>query len=59
MTQVIAKGDIMHCCGGFMVDEPLFLPYLSTRVGAEDSIIGMPLELTVRLLSEHGWVRPE
>ena len=42
----------MHCAGGFMVDEELLLAYLSTRVGTEDEVIGMPLSLTRRLLRE-------
>lgn len=52
VTAVLAKGDIMHCCGGFMVDEPLFAPYLGARIGTEDSITGLPVELTKRLLRE-------
>lgn len=49
---MLAKGDIMSCCGGFMVDEPLLQPFLGERVGTEDEVIGLPLLLTQRLLSE-------
>lgn len=52
--EVIAKGDIMWCCGGFMIDEPLLAPYIGERVGTEDSIIGLPLEVTLRLLRAAG-----
>ncbi len=52
VTRVIAKGDIMYCCGGFMVDEPDFAPYLHTREGTEDSIIGLPLQLTLKLIED-------
>ena len=38
-----------------MVDEPLFWPYLTTRVGDEDSIIGLPMKLTLKLMREVGW----
>ncbi len=41
---------------GFMIDEPLFEPYLGTRVGDADSIIGMPLALTLALLARAGYV---
>eukprot|EP00050_Salpingoeca_kvevrii_P009901 m.5426 g.5426 ORF g.5426 m.5426 type:complete len:208 (-) comp2512_c0_seq2:165-788(-) len=52
VDQVIAKGDIMYCAGGFMIDEPLFEPYLGERIGSESSIIGMPLEVTMALLEQ-------
>ncbi len=64
VSRVLSKGDIMYCSGGFMVcfvcvcalhpqiDDPDFAPYLARREGSEDSIIGMPLELTSRLLAE-------
>lgn len=47
---VIADGDIMGCCGGFMVDDPRLVPYLSTRVGTEDELIGLPKRLLTELL---------
>ncbi len=47
---VIAKGDIMECCGGFMVDEPLLAPFLGERVGTEESIIGLPVHLLPALI---------
>ncbi|KAJ3353517.1 hypothetical protein GGF32_002963 [Allomyces javanicus] len=49
---VIAKGDVMHCCGGFMIDEPLLVPYLGPREGDGDSIMGMPLALTKSLIEQ-------
>ncbi|KAJ3050109.1 hypothetical protein HK097_008914 [Rhizophlyctis rosea] len=52
ISQLIAKGDVMYCCGGFMIDDPLLFPYLAQREGDEDSIIGMPIKLLLRLLNE-------
>lgn len=52
VTQLIAKGDVMYCCGGFMIDDPLLAPYLGEREGAEDSIIGMPLALLRDLIAQ-------
>ncbi|KAJ3348149.1 hypothetical protein GGF32_006381 [Allomyces javanicus] len=49
---VVAKGDVMHCCGGFMIDEPLLVPYLGPRDGDGDSIMGMPLALTKSLIEQ-------
>ena len=50
VSKVIAKGDILHCAGGFMVDDPDFHPYLAKREGDEDSIMGMPVALMRSLL---------
>ncbi|KAI9187602.1 hypothetical protein H9P43_001992 [Blastocladiella emersonii ATCC 22665] len=52
MDAVIAKGEIMHCAGGFMIDDELLQPYLAERIGDEDTIIGMPLQCTRELLEE-------
>ncbi|KAJ3296904.1 hypothetical protein HK104_001055 [Borealophlyctis nickersoniae] len=52
IDELIAKGDVMHCCGGFMIDDPLLEPYLKYREGDEDSIIGMPIQLLKKLLAE-------
>ncbi len=48
---VIAKGDIMQCCGGFMIDEPLFEPYLGERKGTPESIMGLPVHLLPGLIA--------
>lgn len=55
MEQLIAKGDVMYCCGGFIVDDPLIQPYLGPREGDEDSIIGLPMALTLRLMKQLGY----
>lgn len=52
LDDVIARGDILQCCGGFMVDDPALLPFLAARTGTEDEIIGLPKRLLARLLSE-------
>ena len=50
VDRVLAKGDIMYCAGGFMIDDPEFAPFLAQREGDEDSIIGLPLTLTLSLM---------
>ena len=49
---LIAKADIMHCAGSFVVEDPLMLPFLGERKGAIDSIQGMPVVLTNELLEK-------
>ena len=52
VAAVIAKGEIMQCAGGFMIDDAAFAAYLGAREGSEDSIIGMPLALTMALVQQ-------
>mmetsp|Transcript_23177 Transcript_23177/g.64361 ORF Transcript_23177/g.64361 Transcript_23177/m.64361 type:complete len:275 (+) Transcript_23177:85-909(+) len=47
---VIAKGEVMHCAGSFMVDEPMLHPFLAERKGEVESVEGMPIALTTELL---------
>ena len=49
---LLRKGDIMHCAGGFMIDDPLLEPYLDRREGDEDSIMGMPMKLLAKLIAQ-------
>ena len=51
---LIAKGDVMYCCGGFMIDDVLIEPYLAERVGDEDSILGLPMKLLRELMDNVG-----
>jgi predicted house-cleaning NTP pyrophosphatase (Maf/HAM1 superfamily) len=56
IDELIKEGTVMYCCGGFLVDLPPIIPYLSTRVGTEDEVVGTPLklleELTLKAMSE-------
>lgn len=47
---LIAKGEVLHCAGGITVEDPLLSPYLSTRTGTLESIMGLPVELVRDLL---------
>lgn len=49
---VIAKGDVMGCAGSFVVEEPLLAPFIGKREGEMESVEGMPIALTTRLLLE-------
>ncbi|KAI9199392.1 inosine triphosphate pyrophosphatase-like protein [Polychytrium aggregatum] len=52
IEQLIEKGDVMYCCGGFLIDDDLIVPYLAERVGETDSIIGLPLQLLASLVAK-------
>jgi len=49
---LIAKGDIMHCAGSFVVEDPLLAPYLGERIGELESVQGMPKSLSRKLILE-------
>jgi len=49
---LIAKGDIMYCAGSFVAEDPLLQPYLGDRTGEIESVQGMPVALTQRLLAQ-------
>ncbi|KAL2913347.1 hypothetical protein HK105_207092 [Polyrhizophydium stewartii] len=52
IDSLIAKGDVMYSCGGFTIEDPELQPYMLQREGDEDSIIGMPIKLLLRLIAE-------
>ena len=39
IASLIEKGDVMWCCGGFMIDDPLVAPFLGDRTGV--STVGL------------------
>ena len=49
---IIEQGDVMRAAGGFIVDSPLFAPYIDHIDGERESVIGLPLALTKRLMKE-------
>lgn len=47
---LIAKGDVFHCAGGFVVEDELLKPYTKLIEGEYESIMGMPVSLTKTLI---------
>ncbi|KAJ3191970.1 hypothetical protein HK101_007218 [Irineochytrium annulatum] len=52
IDKLIAQGTVYHCCGGFMIDDPLLVPCCGETVGDQDSIIGLSLRLLSKLIKE-------
>eukprot|EP00455_Lapot_gusevi_P021893 TRINITY_DN2285_c0_g1_i4.p1 TRINITY_DN2285_c0_g1~~TRINITY_DN2285_c0_g1_i4.p1 ORF type:complete len:211 (-),score=49.60 TRINITY_DN2285_c0_g1_i4:85-633(-) len=52
VEDLIANGEIMSCCGGFIVSLPMIEPYLSVREGTQDELMGFPKQLTRELLQQ-------
>lgn len=47
---VIEEGKVMHTSGGFMTEHPLLEPYIECIEGSADSVLGLPLKLTEKLI---------
>ncbi|KAJ1697232.1 hypothetical protein LUZ63_005744 [Rhynchospora breviuscula] len=52
IERVIKVREITNVAGGFRMEHPLAAPYVKEVVGAMDSVMGLPRELTKRLLEE-------
>ena len=52
INEALEQGDVMQCAGGFMIDHPIFEPFLGKRVGDESCIIGFSIPLFKKLLKE-------
>lgn len=49
---LIAKGDVMYCAGSFVAEDELLQPFLGERIGEIESVQGMPIALTCKLLHQ-------
>ncbi|KKS38785.1 MAG: septum formation protein Maf [Candidatus Sungbacteria bacterium RIFCSPLOWO2_12_FULL_41_11] len=52
VQKYLATGDVFHQAGGFSTIHPLLENYVERIEGAPDSVIGLPKELTRRLIKE-------
>lgn len=48
----IADGEIFYCAGALRIEDPLLAPYIERIEGTMDSVMGLPKELTARLIAE-------
>lgn len=48
----IVDGEVFHCAGALRIEDPLIEPYIERLEGAIDSVMGLPKELTARLIGE-------
>ena len=52
IDRLIAEGNTMSAAGGFRIEDPVLEPYIEITQGTKDSIMGLPLELTDRLIKQ-------
>ncbi|MBI3633719.1 MAG: Maf family protein [Candidatus Vogelbacteria bacterium] len=50
INKLIEEGNIFKAAGGFISEDPLLDPYVEKIEGTEDSIMGLPKDLTKRLI---------
>lgn len=54
IEEIIQQGDVFTYAGGFSISHPLMKPYISKIAGEFESIIGLPKQITQRVLKELG-----
>lgn len=54
IERLIEQGDVMGCSGALSIEEPLLQPHVARVDGALDSVIGLPLALTRKLVESVG-----
>ncbi|XP_020548661.1 maf-like protein DDB_G0281937 isoform X2 [Sesamum indicum] len=52
IDNLIKEGNVLNVAGGLIIEHPLVLPYVKEVVGGTDSVMGLPKELTRRLMKE-------
>ncbi|KAK4387516.1 7-methyl-GTP pyrophosphatase [Sesamum angolense] len=52
IDNLIEEGNVLNVAGGLIIEHPLVLPYVKEVVGGTDSVMGLPKELTRRLMKE-------
>lgn len=52
LNELIDEGDVFYRAGGFSIENPILKPFVKRIEGDEDSIMGLPLKLTIKLMDE-------
>ena len=52
IDKLIASGEIYHCAGGLMIENPLVLPFLERVDGSEESVMGISSPLLSTLFEK-------
>jgi len=51
IEKLIAEGEIMNAAGAFKVEHPMLEPYVDHIEGTVESVMGLPIELTKKLMA--------
>ncbi|XP_051149997.1 uncharacterized protein LOC127264489 isoform X2 [Andrographis paniculata] len=50
IDNMLEEGIVLKVAGGLIIEHPLILPYVKEVVGGTDSVMGLPMALTRRLI---------
>jgi septum formation protein len=52
IQKLIKKERVLNAAGGFTIEDPLLIPYVGRIVGNKDTILGLPVTLTQKLIND-------
>jgi septum formation protein len=52
IDKLVEEGDVMYSAGGFLIESPHLAPCIEYISGSIDSIMGFPIDLTVKLIQD-------
>ncbi|XP_062157757.1 uncharacterized protein LOC133865380 isoform X2 [Alnus glutinosa] len=52
IEKLIEEGSVLNVAGGLIIEHPLILPFVKQVVGTTDSVMGLPKDLTEKLIRE-------
>lgn len=52
IAKIASQDYVLHCAGGFSLDDPLLKKYIEKIDGTEDSVTGLPIDLTKKLIEK-------
>lgn len=52
IDELIAEGEILNMAGAIKLEDPRISPFILSRDGALDSLIGLPKDLTLKLIEK-------
>jgi septum formation protein len=52
IEKLVDEGITLYVAGGLIIEHPLIFPYVKEVVGTTDSVMGLPKDLTEKLLKE-------
>ncbi|EPS58347.1 hypothetical protein M569_16467 [Genlisea aurea] len=52
IDSLIDEGIVLNVAGGLLIEHPLILPYVKEVVGETDSVMGLPVAVTRKLIEE-------
>ncbi|XP_050366478.1 uncharacterized protein LOC126784960 isoform X5 [Argentina anserina] len=52
IEKLLEEGTVLKVAGGLIIEHPLILPFVKEVVGTTDSVMGLPKQITEKLIKE-------